>query len=112
MIPTDPGKFATLVTFRRPTYTTDAAGQKVATWADAGTARVWLRTLTSNEVARNRLAQIETTHEVRCRFRDDVRHDWRIVIADGRTLDIASLIDLDELRRELLIRCVERGPRP
>jgi len=45
-------------------------------------------------------------HQVRMRFRSDVRADWRLSV-DGRTFQITGYGDTDGRRRELKLVCVE-----
>lgn len=50
--------------------------------------------------------QAQASHQVRMRFRSDVRADWRLTV-DGRSFQIVGHGDPDGRRRELVVVCVE-----
>lgn len=108
MNPTDPGQYRHRFTLLAPSWTTDAVGQRIGTFTAAGTVTASLRPLNAREVARNRIATVETTHEIRTRHRTDVTTDHRLQLG-ARVFEITGVQDVEERRAELLISAVERG---
>ncbi|KKL17335.1 hypothetical protein LCGC14_2486610 [marine sediment metagenome] len=84
----------------------DVLNEKAVTWSDLVT--VWGAVLpqSGREFYRAMQVNAEVTHLVSIRYRSDVDETNRLVVG-GRTLDITSVVNVDEADEELLITCVE-----
>jgi len=104
------GELRHRIDFEEPTYTTNAAGEQVLTWAVAKS-DVWanVRPLRAMELERARGVQLATTHIVKLRFDPDILPTWRIKWIDSRgitnTLQIIDLIDVSARGVELNLTC-------
>lgn len=109
---TDPGAYRHRLKIWVPAFTTDAAGQRVRSFSQVGTMQASIRPLTTGELTRAKLAAVETTHEIRTRFRAGITTDNRLTLElpgqPVRTFDIAGVTVIDELRAEMVIRAIER----
>lgn len=99
------------ITLRRPNRVDDPeSGETVTTYVDAGTgvpASVWPKGPAGETVtAAQQTARV--SYEIRIRFVAGVGTDWRIVLADGRVLEILTAVDPDERHRELRITAVDQ----
>lgn len=110
------GKLNQRWTLEEPVSTTNELGEVVQSWQPV--AEVWanIRPLRTADVIRARAAQLETTHAVTIRYRDDINGTWRLTRtkSDGsqRTLNIVGQpIDVDERHEALEMQCVEVGSR-
>lgn len=84
----------------------DALNEKAVTWSELVT--VWGAVLPQNgrEFYRAQQVNADVTHLVSIRYRSDVDETNRLVVGN-RTLDITSVVNVDEADKELLITCVE-----
>jgi SPP1 family predicted phage head-tail adaptor len=87
----------------------DALGEKPITWSDISTrAEVWAAVLpqSGREFYRAQQTHPQLTHLISIRYRSDVTEANRLILGT-RELEIASVQNVDEANRELLIVCVE-----
>lgn len=63
---------------------------------------------TGNEQVSDQSVRSSLTYDISIRYRDDVRSDWQIKYRD-MLLDIVSVFDPDQRRRELNIQAVKHG---
>ena len=63
--------------------------------------------MSGTELVEAQQTAAEVSHQVRMRYRDDVNAEHRVVHR-GRNLNILSVTDPDERRRELILLCKER----
>ncbi len=100
------GKYNQRVTFQASTRTKDAAGSLVDIWANVATVWGSVKTITGRE----RWASEHTAHNydvaLLIRYRTDLTESMR-TLYNGRTLEVATLIDVDDRRRELAVLCKE-----
>lgn len=103
------GELRQRIQFEQPTYTANAAGESVLTWAFVKETWAAVRPLRAMELERARGVQLATTHIVKLRFDPDVLPTWRIKWTDARevtnTLQIIDLIDVDARGIELNLTC-------
>ena len=92
--------------FQQPVPTDDGYGGKPVTWVNCGEAWAKVEPLTGREYFYAHQIKAEVTHRVKTRFRQDIKEDMRIS-ANGRILEIVSIIDIDEGHQFFEILCTE-----
>lgn len=102
------GRFRETVTIRRRTVAADACGDAVPTWSDLASRRAEVTPLSGRELWQTQQAQSDVTVRVRMRYESALaitprdRLAWR-----GRTLEVASAVDVEGAGRLLELLCVE-----
>ncbi len=76
------------------------------TWSDYATVWMEIDPVRGREYSEGRKEQAELTHMITIRYVSGVRPDMRLS-AEGRIFKIASVINVEERNRELLLRCTE-----
>lgn len=110
----DAGELRDRVTFQRFNGNQDALGDPLyhrdAYWIDAFT--VWgnLRTIGAGEFYRAEQSESYVTHNIKIRYRTDVRADMRILIGSRRFRIQAPPIDLTGTRQWMQIKVQELVP--
>ncbi len=103
------GKYRHKVQFQQLVRTKDATGAPVESWSQVAAAWCAPKTITGRE----RWANERTAHEydlaLEIRYRTGLDESMR-AIYNGRTLEVASIIDRDERRRDLIVLCKEIKP--
>jgi SPP1 family predicted phage head-tail adaptor len=92
--------------FQQAIETDDGYGGKVKMWINFTEAWAKIEPLSGREFFFAHQIQAEVTHRITVRFRKDVKEDMRIS-AGGRTLEIESIVDLDEAHQFLELYCKE-----
>ena len=101
------GSLRHYVTIQKVTVTQDSdTGEPSESWSTL--AQVWaaVEPLSGREFMNAQQVESQITHRVRIRARDDVTPDMRIS-HDSRTLNIESVINIEERDRELHLMCTE-----
>lgn len=104
------GKLKHQVTIERPVRTTDDAGNIATAWETVATAWANVTPLRDGEIARERHAQLETTHRVTIRWTANVNRESRLTFTTNgtaRVLHVIGLRDPDEGRAILEITAKE-----
>ncbi len=100
------GKYNRRVQFQSLTRIQDTTGAPVESWLTQFT--TWARPKTIN--GRERWANERTAHTYsvafEIRYRTDIDESMR-ALYNGRTLEVATIFDVDERRRELIVLCKE-----
>lgn len=101
------GELRHKVTIQRVSQTLDSSRQTVDLWTKL--AEVWaaVEPLSGRELLNAQQIQPDVTHRVRIRHRDDVTPKMRVQ-HESRSLNIESVINLNERDRELHLLCRER----
>ncbi len=100
------GELRNRIFFQQAITTDDGYGGKVATWINCGEAWAKVEPLTGREYFYAHQIQAEVTHRVTIRFRQDLNEEMR-VSAGGRTLEIESIVDLNEAHQFMELFCRE-----
>lgn len=95
-----------MVWIERPTTTQSASGEPTITWERWKQLRCQIEPLQGRERFEAQQVRPEVTHQVRMRYVDGLSTRYRISY-DGRTLNIAEMINVDERNREHLLMCAE-----
>jgi SPP1 family predicted phage head-tail adaptor len=101
--PTPAGQFKYRVTLqRRDTTAKNELGETVPVME--AIADVWavVKPLSSEEILRNAQNSLDVSHEVRLRYTDAITHADSLLF-NGRTLEIASILDLEEWHIEQVL---------
>lgn len=102
------GRLRHRIVLEQPTTTRSAAtGEPVDTWTIFASRHAEVRPLNGRAYFAARQHAADVTHEVELRYLAGVDRTMRVSY-DGRVLEIESVIDLGERRRELLLMCRER----
>ena len=94
------------VTYQEPVETLDAYRQPVVTWQAVGTYWAEVRPLAGRELEVARQLRADVTHAVAMRRVGAIGPKGRLLFR-GRTLNIVSVLDVGERRRELKLVCAE-----
>lgn len=100
------GRLRHRVTIQAATITQDSRGQTVETWADVVTVWARCRQVSGREATLARQLHAEAEWRIDMRFRTGVTTQHRLVHG-AHTLEILSLIDPDNRKRELTILAKE-----
>ncbi|MDQ0417920.1 SPP1 family predicted phage head-tail adaptor [Croceifilum oryzae] len=86
----------------------DGIGGTIRSWEDVGT--VWARVtpLSGSEMATAQQIQPSTTHRVEMRYRNNIHSSMRLLF-QGRKLEILSVQNIEECKKELHLLCKEVG---
>lgn len=100
------GKLRHLVQLGWPTRTVNDAGEAVVTFNPVNEINTWadIRPLRAWEIDRARQAQMQTTHRVIIRHRDDITPGWQ-VIWNGVVLTVTGIIPIDGRNEALELTC-------
>lgn len=86
----------------------DGAGNQVPFWElVASSVPAFVRPVSGAELTRYDKTQQELTHNVKIRYRPNMRKDKHRIIFNGRVLGIQYIINTDEQNIELNIQCSE-----
>ena len=109
------GKLRDRLTIQQSTPTPDGMGGESVVWSTLAT--VWGSVIPNLARAREAMAvsggqvQADTLYDVRIRYRNGVAATMRIVWR-GNTLEIESVMDPDQHKRELVLMCVAKDVTP
>jgi SPP1 family predicted phage head-tail adaptor len=96
-----------LVHLERPAHTArDAAGHPVPGWEAAGEAYASIEPLSGRDLEIARQSAARVTHRVTLRYRDGLDSRCRVIHRD-RTLNVRSILRVEEGSRELALLCEE-----
>lgn len=89
-----------------PTRTANDAGEAVVTFNPMNRVYAWadIRPLRAWEIERARQGQMQTTHRVIIRYRDDIKPGWQIIWND-LVLEITGIIPIDGRTEALELTC-------
>lgn len=94
------------VTLQSFTTSPDVYGEPIKTWADLATVWAAVEPLRGREYFQAQQTHAEVSYRVRIRHRADILPTMRVLHA-GKTLEILSVINIDERNRELHLMCKE-----
>lgn len=94
------------ITIQRATVTRDTFGAEVETWEELATVWAAVEPLSGRELIAAAAATADLSTRVRIRYRVGIKPTDRVVYGD-RTLEILTVIDLDERHREMHLMCRE-----
>jgi SPP1 family predicted phage head-tail adaptor len=96
------------VTIQRPVEgSADALGGKPVTWSSVVTVSATILPENGREFYRAQQVIAELTHVVKIRYRSGIDQTLRLKLGK-RILKIASVVNVDEAGRELMLHCVEQ----
>lgn len=95
------------VTLQKPVETLDAEGATLIDYATVQDVWVTVRPISATERIQAGQIELDVSHVVRIRHRDDITNQWRVKWGD-RILDVRSLINEQEEGRYLQLLCLER----
>lgn len=101
----NPGKYRNRVTIQSYGKVPDGGGGWQEEWYDDGQAWAHVNPMQGNKRYIAQQVNSEISHEVYMRYRDITRSQR--LKHRGRILEIESIIDVDERKKELLITCKE-----
>ena len=97
-----------LVDFERPVQSrSPRSGQGGSQWERYANARARVEPLAGREFWQAQQVNSTTTHRVTLRWIPGVVADHRLVLADGRALNITSAVDVENRHRVLILQCGE-----
>lgn len=95
------------VTIKTPGMVENEAGEEVPGYVEFKKAWASIKPITGREYQENEKDSNEITHRIRIRYTTGLTEKMRIVFGI-RKFDIESIINVEELNRELLIKCIEK----
>ncbi len=101
------GRLRTPVQVQNRTQATDAEGNVISTWTNAGTVFAQLEAQGMAEVLEADRLEQDITWLVTLRYPAPVTHQSRLLLG-SRTLDVRTVVNVDESNREVMVRCLER----
>jgi SPP1 family predicted phage head-tail adaptor len=96
------------VLLQGPSYSSDGQGGSQETWNDISQVWAQIQPLNGYEKMQAMMIQSPITHKVMMRYRSDVTTALRLLYQD-RVFDIKEVINVDEAKAFLQLRCVESG---
>lgn len=100
----NPGALNQRVLISRYSSTQDEIGQVIEAWAPLATVWAAVEPQAGREFVAAGAAQSELTTRIRLRYRPGITSADR-VIHDGKTYNIASVIDYRSAKREIVLMC-------
>ena len=100
------GRLRHRVALQSATTAKNAVGEDTRTWATFATVWAAVEVVGGSEYQAQEALHASLTHRVRLRYRDDVTREQRVVWR-SRELEIESVEDPDDRRRELHLLCRE-----
>jgi len=97
----------TRVTIERPQTGSDAWGQPIEGWGLIASTWAAVEPLTGRELWSAQAAQSETTYRLTTRYMAGVDASCRVVLDDGRVLQITAVIDMRNQHRFMQFLCRE-----
>lgn len=97
----------TRVTVERPQTGEDDWGQPIEGWGLVASTWASVEPLTGRELFAAQAAQSETTYRLTVRYMAGIDATCRVVMDDGRTLQIVAVIDLRNQHRYMQFLCRE-----
>lgn len=107
------GRYRHLVRLQQRVFTSDGQGGSTEGWTTIDEIHVQVRSGGGTEVQHAGQLTSTNVYSVRMRWRDRFTPAQRVLWIDGdtdRILDVLSSSNPDDLRRELVLVCVERTP--
>jgi SPP1 family predicted phage head-tail adaptor len=99
------GKYKHRVTIQEYTKVDDGGGGYTEDWVDVTTVWAKVTPLSGNKLFQAQQINAEISHEVEVRYRE-LSHKNRLMF-NNRVLNIESVVDVDEAKRELKATCKE-----
>lgn len=96
------------VTVQTRTTSPNAFGEATAEWSALAVRWASVEPLSGNEYWRAQQTQAGVTHRVTLRYLDGLSGLCRLVLEDGRTLEVQSVVNPDGNRRYHEALCMER----
>ena len=96
------------VFIEKPSTTRDDAGQVNDNWFALPGMFVSINPISGKEAIESGRQVNEVSHMIKCRYRDDITGDMRIVDDAGRKFYILKVVNFRERNRELHMECLER----
>lgn len=103
----DVGRLSERVTIERPEITRDAFGGVIESWTLIASTWAAVEPLQGREFWSAAGSHAETTIRVRTRYMAGITAACRVVLDDGRVLDVQSVIDERNQHRYLQLMCRE-----
>ena len=101
------GRMRFLAIYQTPARQLDANNaDKIVAWQDRFPVSISIETLKSWEAIKARAVQMNITHKIKCRWREDINADGRFNYR-GRIFNIFSIDNVEERNRELEILACE-----
>lgn len=100
------GDVSRRIALERPDREEDAGGGAEVVWVPVAVVWASIRSSASGEEIASDDFAARVSHELRLRWRDDVRPGWR-VLHGGRELRVRAAVDRDGARRWLHLECEE-----
>ena len=99
------GRMDTRVTVQRPETTRDAWGGVVEGWGLVASTWAAVEPLTGRELFAAQATQSETTYRLTTRYMAGVDASCRVLLDDGRVLNITAVIDERNQHRFMQLMC-------
>jgi SPP1 family predicted phage head-tail adaptor len=102
----DAGKLDKQITIQVRTLDQDASGQQTETWSTFATVYANIKPLIGRDYLAAKQLTDEISHDVTIRYRRGIKPKMRIFYL-GRYMEIISIIDAEERREWLYLKCKE-----
>ena len=99
------GRLDTRITVERPETTRDAFGGVVEGWGLVASTWAAVEPLTGRELFAAQATQSETTYRLTTRYMAGVDASCRVLLDDGRVLNITAVIDERNQHRFMQLMC-------
>lgn len=96
------GELKQRITIQQPTYTKNAIGEKIATWATWATVWAAVEPAVGNQYYAAKQADSQVTGKIRIRYIRGLQPTMRILYGD-RVMNIVSIVIPKEAKREIVI---------
>lgn len=100
------GELRHRINLQSKTATRDSFGAETIAWKTERTIWASIKPLSGSEYFLAQQVQADVTHQIRIRYFEGIRPDWRIVFGT-RIFDIKSNINLDERNNEMILMAKE-----
>jgi SPP1 family predicted phage head-tail adaptor len=100
------GRYKQRITIQDPARLKNSTGEVESVWTEHSSRWAEVRELSGSERYIDPVVMETASHQVKMRYEPGITQDMRILY-DGKTLDIRSIIDPDERKRELVLICRE-----
>ena len=102
----DAGKLDKLISIEQRTLTQDAAGQEYETWVSIATVYANVKPLIGKDYLAAKQTVDELSHDITIRYRRGIKPKMRVNYL-GRIIEIVAVIDPNESREWLYLKCKE-----
>jgi SPP1 family predicted phage head-tail adaptor len=100
------GKYRHPITIQKRDFTQNSFGETTESWVDVAKVRAGIYPISGAEFLNSYESHSEVSHKVHTRYVSNITPDMRILF-NGRVFRILSVINFQEVNKELQIMCKE-----